>query len=99
VEPAANGCGGRRKSLAAIESGGLRAANPIANLIADDGAKHDRQESHLRGITPAAEKIPGGDKRESPGRKKADEKPVSMKTIVQMGSAAGRINSLSPSEL
>src|SRR6266404_9506767 len=60
--------------LAAVESHARRAADPIANLIADDGAKHNRQQEPLEGNHTRGGKNPGGDEQGITGKKEADEK-------------------------
>src|SRR5260370_3622158 len=86
--------------FAAVESCTCRAANPVADLIAHDGASITGKRSPLRGMKPPAERMPAVTSRESPGRKKPTKKPVSIKTMAQMsGDPPAWINSLSPSGL
>jgi len=60
--------------LAAIKSGARRAADPIANLVADNRAKHDREQQPLKGNDAGSGKDSGGDEQGITGKEKADEK-------------------------
>src|SRR6267143_6335363 len=60
--------------LAAIESGARRAADPIANLIANNRAKHNRQQEPLEGNHAGRGENAGGDEQGITGQEKADEK-------------------------
>jgi hypothetical protein len=57
----------------AIESNASGTANPIADLVASDGAKHDRQQKPLEGNDAGVRKDAGGDQKRVAGKKKADE--------------------------
>src|SRR5712692_10610038 len=60
--------------FAAVQSCTRRAANPVANLIAHDGAKHDGQEKPLQGDDAGSGENSGGHQQGITGKKKSNKK-------------------------
>ena len=60
--------------LAAVEGRSSRAADPVTNLIAHDGAEHDRQKKPFDGDYAGSGKNTRGDKQRIAGKEEADKK-------------------------
>ena len=61
--------------FAAIKGGACGTANPIANLVAGNGAKHDREQKPLEGNDAGVREDAGGDQKRVARKKKAHEEP------------------------
>lgn len=60
--------------FAAIERGPCGAANPVADLVAGDGAKHDWKQKPFQGNNASVGEDAGGDQKRVTRKKKSNEK-------------------------
>ena len=60
--------------LAAVKCGAGGTANPVADLVAGDGAEHDRQQKPLEGNDARVGEDSGGDQKGVAWKEKADKK-------------------------
>jgi len=60
-----------KRVFAAVKSSSSRAADPITDLIPDNGAKHDRKEEPFEWNDPGSGENASGDKQGITGKKKS----------------------------
>jgi hypothetical protein len=59
--------------FAPVQGGASGTANPIADLVTGDGAKHDGEQKPLEGNNASVGEDAGGDQKRIAGKKKANE--------------------------
>jgi hypothetical protein len=59
--------------FAFVERGAGGAADPVADLVADDGAEHDREQKPFQGDDVGGGEDAGGDEQGIAGQEKSDE--------------------------
>lgn len=63
----------KERVFSAIERGASRAANPVANLVPSNGAKHDRKQKPLEGNYASGREDARRDEKRITGKKKTDK--------------------------
>jgi hypothetical protein len=63
----------KERIFAPVESSARRPANPVTDLIADNGAEHYGKQQPFERNHPSGGKDAGGDKQGIPGKKEANK--------------------------
>jgi hypothetical protein len=64
----------KERILTAIKRRASGTANPVADLVTGDGAKHDWKQKPFEGDNTCVGKNASGDQKRIPGKKKTNEK-------------------------